>query len=139
MPLGFVNPASWPSGIDGSSRNPTWTNLQTSFLLELITGSEVVIAHNVLDVSSALDVTLFSHMTIRYALNISCHSCVLHEVDYIFISGECLLRFRLCFPGATDLQLRANPRHPPRPWIATPLDREPRFRALILAHILKST
>ena len=28
-------------------------------------GSEVVIAHNVLDVSSALDVTLFSHMTIR--------------------------------------------------------------------------
>ena len=31
----------------------------------VVAGSEVVIAHNVLDVSSALDVTLFSHMTIR--------------------------------------------------------------------------
>ena len=40
-------------------------------------GSEVVIAHNVLDVSSALDVTLFSHMTIRHVLMIS---YVLHEV-----------------------------------------------------------
>jgi hypothetical protein len=28
-------------------------------------GTEILIAHNVLDVASALDVTLFSHMTIR--------------------------------------------------------------------------
>ena len=111
---GLMNPASCPSRMGGSSRNPTWANLQTSFIVDLIAGSEVVIAHNVLDVSSALDVTLFSHMTIRHELKIS-H--VLHEVENVYSNCIC--------PGAIDLQLKASPSLPPHLWIVTPLDREP--------------